>query len=150
MNKYLLFSATITTALVAGLFFCFVTAINPAFSELPDAQYIAAMQAINISIVNPLFAAAFFGPVILIPLVAWKYKSFLVWLAAAFYLIGGIGITFMVNVPLNDMLARASVLDSSVRNTFAGPWNNWHLIRTLAVIASLILLVIACLKVSDR
>src|SRR3954469_23636198 len=118
-NKYFLLLATVTTALVAGLFFGFVVAVNPAFSTLPDAQYIAAMQAINVAIVNPVFAAAFFAPALLIPVSAWKYKSLLIGLAAAFYLVGGIGVTYIQNVPLNDMLAAGSIS----RKAFAAPWN---------------------------
>ena len=151
-NRYFLLLATVSTGLVAGLFFCFVIAINPAFAQLPDAQYIAAMQAINVAIVNPFFTVPFLGAALLIPFAAWRCKSFLIWVAAAFYLIGGIGITFVVNVPLNDMLAAFSGLSSAAetRIAFARPWNTWHLIRTLAVIISLILLVISCLKSSDR
>jgi uncharacterized membrane protein len=141
--KYFLLLSTVTTALVAGLFFGFVVAINPAFAKLPDAEYIAAMQAINVAIVNPVFAAAFFGPVLLIPFTAWKYKSLLIGLAAAFYLIGGIGVTFMLNVPLNDMLAAGTIS----RKAYATSWNTWHLVRTVAVIISLVLL---CLRSSDR
>jgi uncharacterized membrane protein len=152
MNNQLLLITTITTALIAGLFFGFVVAINPAFSRLPDNQYIMAMQAINKAIVNPVFAAAFFGAAILTPATAYQLKSPLLWAAAAFYLIGGIGITFMANVPLNDMLARFPVLTASpkeaalARHAFDKPWNMWHLVRTLAVIISLILLVISCIR----
>jgi uncharacterized membrane protein len=149
MNKYILLLATVATALIAGLFFSFVVAINPAFAQLPDAQYITAMQTINIVIVNPVFTITLLSPVILIPYSAWKYKSILLWMAAAFYIIGGIGVTFGANVPLNDMLAASSVT-AATRNAFAGPWNNWHLIRTVAVIISLILLVIACQRSSGR
>lgn len=155
-TKYFLLLAIIPTALIAGLFFGFAVAINPAFKQLPDKQYITAMQAINVAIVNPLFVAAFMGPAFLIPLTAWKCESFLIWMAAAVYLIGGIGITFVVNIPLNNMLAAFPVSTSTdvaaadLRRAFAIPWNTWHLIRTLAVILSLVLLVIACLKSSDR
>jgi uncharacterized membrane protein len=131
MNKL----AIITTALTAGLFFGFVVAINPAFAHLPDSTYITAMQAINKAIVNPVFALAFFGPVILIPIVAYKRKSRLLWLAAAFYIIGGIGVTYAVNVPLNNLLATGAL----ERHAFDKPWNQWHLVRTLAVIISLVL-----------
>lgn len=146
MNKYFLLLATVATALIAGLFFCFVTAINPAFAKLTDVEYITAMQTINKVIVNPVFAVTLFSPVVLIPFSAWKYKSLLLWIAAAFYIIGGIGVTFAANVPLNDMLAASSVS----RQAFAGSWNNWHLVRTLAVIVSLILMVMACQRSSDR
>jgi uncharacterized membrane protein len=149
--RYFLLLATVATGLIAGLFFSFVVAINPAFAQLPDAQYIIAMQTINIVIVNPVFAFTLFSPVILIPYTAWRYKSVLLWIAAAFYIIGGTGVTFAANVPLNDMLAAFSGAASAAetRAAFAGAWNTWHLVRTVAVIISLMLLVMACLKSSD-
>lgn len=51
--------ATITTALVAGVFYGFAVSVNLAFARLPDATYIMAMQAINEAIVNPFFAVSF-------------------------------------------------------------------------------------------
>ncbi|SFD23589.1 Uncharacterized membrane protein [Chitinophaga sp. CF118] len=157
IQHILLISATITTALIAGLFFGFVVAINPAFAHLPDAQYITAMQAINKAIINPAFAAAFFGAAVLIPLAAWKNNNhILMWLAAAFYLIGGIGITFVVNVPLNNILEVFPVLTASpieaahARRAFDKPWNTWHLFRTLAIIISLLLLIISCILPDNK
>jgi uncharacterized membrane protein len=151
-NHVLLVCATITTALIAGLFFGFVVAVNPAFAKLPDLQYISAMQAINRAIVNAVFAIAFFGPVIFIPLAAWVEKKPILWVAAVIYIVGGIGITYAVNVPLNNILDTFPVATASgdeaarARTAFVKPWNLWHLVRTIAVIISTLLLIIACLR----
>lgn len=152
MKFLLLGSATLTTALIAGLFFGFVVAINPAFARLSDIAYIEAMQHINRAIVNVVFAAAFFGAAILIPITAWKTQNMLLWAAAAFYLIGGIAVTYAVNVPLNNILDTfqvngATVIDAAqARMAFAAKWNLWHLVRTIAVIISTILLIITCIR----
>lgn len=154
-KQILLILATVTTALVAGLFFGFVVAINPAFARLPDAAYITAMQEINIAIINPAFIFCFVGAGIFLPLAALKQprksrQRSLLWLAAILYIIGVLGITSSINVPLNDILAKFQVTGSSAeqaaqaRAAFADKWNNWHLVRTLANIAATVLAIMAC------
>ena len=65
MINELLFTMTLFTALgcglVAGILFAFSTSVMKALSRLPSAQGIAAMQSINIAVINPLFMGAFFG-----------------------------------------------------------------------------------------
>jgi uncharacterized membrane protein len=60
-QSLLLALATITTALMAGLFYAFSVSINLAFGHLPDTQYLLAMQEINKAIVNPVFLFSFLG-----------------------------------------------------------------------------------------
>jgi uncharacterized membrane protein len=61
----LLFTFTIVAALgsglMAGLFFAFSVSVMKALGRLPSAEGIAAMQSINIAIINPVFLAAFLG-----------------------------------------------------------------------------------------
>ncbi|WP_426059260.1 hypothetical protein [Hymenobacter sp. B1770] len=52
--------ATVSTGLVAGVYYGFSVAVNPGLARLPAPAYIAAMQAINDVIQNPVFAASFF------------------------------------------------------------------------------------------
>ncbi|WP_212001871.1 DUF1772 domain-containing protein [Chitinophaga sp. HK235] len=147
--------ATLTAALVAGLFFGFAVSINPAFTRLPDAQYITAMQAINDVIVNPLFISAFLGAAVLLPVAAIQQqgrRKGLLWLSAILYIVGVLGITSVANVPMNDALAKVQVAGASAqqladaRNTFAGPWNGWHNIRTIISVVVTILAIMACLQ----
>lgn len=149
--------ATGCTGLMAGVFYGFTVAINPAFRHLPDAAYIAAMQAINEAIVNPLFALSFFGAPLLLPLAAWLHRRGparrfrLLALATAVYLVGSFGVTVAANIPLNDELAAFPVATApaaqaaAVRARFAAPWNRWHAVRTWASVAALGLAVAACL-----
>ena len=55
-----LFSA-LGCGLMAGVFFAFSTFVMKALARLQPAQGIAAMQAINITAINPLFMTALFG-----------------------------------------------------------------------------------------
>ena len=49
------------SALMAGLFFAFSTSVMKALKTLSPACGIAAMQSINVLIINPLFLTAFLG-----------------------------------------------------------------------------------------
>lgn len=146
----------LTTALMAGLFFSYSFSVNSGLSQLNDSAYLLAMQSINRAILNPVFFICFFGTVVLLPLNAYlQYNgkltiSFTLYsLSAAFYVIGLFGITVLGNVPLNDTLdafdlgTASQEAVSGMRETFEGPWNKWHSIRTAAVVVSLLLLSIA-------
>ena len=65
-NVILVITATLT-ALMAGLFFAWSCSVMPGFARLKDREFVAAMQAANRAIQNPVFFAAFFGaPIFLI------------------------------------------------------------------------------------
>lgn len=61
----LAFAAIIGSGLMAGLFFVFSVCVMQALSRLPPEQGIAAMNAINVVIQNPLFLIAFMGTALL-------------------------------------------------------------------------------------
>ena len=105
--------ATIGAGLIAGTFFCFSSFVMPALARLEPTQGIAAMQKINITVINPLFMAVLFGTAVLYLLQAFVAcrsgldTPALCWLIAAmFYVVGTIGTTIVFNVPLNDELAK--------------------------------------------
>src|SRR5262249_23212912 len=82
MIDKLLFSLTLFSALgcglVAGAFFAFSTFVMNALVRLPPAQGIAAMQSINVAVINPLCGMAFFGTAATCVLLA--VSSLLTWL----------------------------------------------------------------------
>jgi uncharacterized membrane protein len=55
------FAAALTFGLVAGVFFAFSTGVMPALARLPPAQGAAAMQAINVAVINRWFLAPLLG-----------------------------------------------------------------------------------------
>jgi uncharacterized membrane protein len=94
-----LFMLTLVTALgcglIAGLFFAFSISVMKALAHIPAAEGIAAMQSINISIINPLFLSVFLGTaggcalVIIASLLRWHAPGSVYLLAGgAFYLVG--------------------------------------------------------------
>lgn len=154
-KQIVLILAVLTTGLLTGIFFGFEVAINPAFARLEDAPYITAMQAINDVIVNPVFIFVFLGAAVLLPVAAFQQqgrRKSLLWIAAALYIVGVLAITSVCNVPLNDALAKVQVTGASAeqlkiaRERFAGPWNMWHTIRTIAGIAATVVAIAACLQ----
>jgi uncharacterized membrane protein len=56
-------------------------------------------------------------------------------LACVLYIGGGFMVTFLVNVPMNEELARVGEVDlaalAQVRAGYEGPWNFWNGVRTL-------------------
>jgi uncharacterized membrane protein len=65
MTDGFLFGLTLFAALgcglVAGVFFAFSTFVMKALARLPAPQGIAAMQSINVIVINPWFMTAFLG-----------------------------------------------------------------------------------------
>lgn len=158
MKKLILALATGCTGLIAGVFYGFEVAVNPAFQRLPDAGYLAAMQAINEVIQNPWFALSFFGAPLLLPLAAALHRRGrsgrfgLLVAAALIYLAGSFGVTVAASIPLNEALAAVPLAEAppaqlrAARSRFAGPWNRWHRVRTLASVLACGLAVAACLR----
>lgn len=161
MKKLILALTTLTTGLVAGVYYGFSVAVNPVFARLPDVQYIRAMQEINDAIQNPFFAAIFFGAPLLLGLVtallarpARNQQFGLVLAATLVFWVGSLGVTVAGNIPLNEQLASYSPGSTSsattVRQQFARPWNRWHQVRTVASTLALALLLGACLSPPTR
>ncbi len=149
------------TGMMAGLLYTFNVAVVPALRSIKGTQHIAAMQAINTKIKNPVFFLSFFGPTILLPLAAYLHRSApefpLLVVAALLHILGANGVTIVGNIPLNERLDKvdASQLSEaeadSIRNAFQGPgspWMRWHAVRTLAAIAATALVFIVCLSKS--
>ena len=112
------FSSAIGCGLMAGLFFAFSVAIMRALSRLPPADGMAAMQSINIAILNPVFLAGFFGIaglclVVLVSSLSRWHEAGAVWFVAgaALYLVGVALVTIVFNVSMNNALASAASAD---------------------------------------
>jgi uncharacterized membrane protein len=154
--------ATLTTGLVAGVFYAYAVSVNLGLAEQPDAGYVAAMQAINERIQNPLFFASFFGAVLfLLAALAAHFprprsgRFWLVTLACALYIGGGFLLTVFVNVPLNEQLARVAANASpgelaGARAAYEGPWDFWNGVRAVLSSLAFVALVGACLLREDR
>lgn len=151
----LTFVSAIASALVAGIFFAFSTFIMAALGRIPAEQGIAAMQSINITVINPLFMLAFMGTgVLCLALMAGAYVRWeetggkLILLASLIYLIGCIGVTMVFNVPLNDALAAvrpATPEAATLWTRYLQEWTFWNHVRTIAPTVSAALFIWALL-----
>jgi len=142
----LIFASAIGAALVSGIFYAFSTFVMRALERLPPRDGIAAMQSINIAVINPLFFLVFFGTgVLCVVTTAASLMSDLevslgpVIIGCVLYLFGCIGITIVGNVPLNDKLANTDP-DGPEAETlwslYLGRWNLWNHLRTAASLAA--------------
>ncbi|MFC6196062.1 DUF1772 domain-containing protein [Dyadobacter subterraneus] len=112
----------LTTALIAGLFYAYSCSVNPGLGKLPDKEYLAAMQSINVAILNPVFMLSFIGTLVLLPLAACQFYSqslstrfiFLI-VAALIFITGTFGVTIFGNVPLNNALAAFDINSASIQ-----------------------------------
>lgn len=154
---HLLFGSKLFSALgcglMAGVFFAFSSFIMNALARLQPAQGIAAMQSINITVINPLFFAAFFGTavacifLVVSSLLRWHQPGAAYLLVGSLlYLIGTFLVTIVFNVPLNEALATVEPGSADGANLWASyltNWTVWNHIRGAAALAAAALLTIA-------
>src|SRR5512146_2088155 len=103
----LTFLSALGAGLIGGLFFAFSVFVMTALGRIAPAAGIAAMQSINVAVLNPVFFAAFFGTAalsalaLIVGLIAWSDLGarYLV-VGGMLYLVGTIGVTMVCNVPL--------------------------------------------------
>jgi len=152
VRVFTLAGATFTTGLIAGVFYAYAVSVTLGLAAQPDSSYVATMQAINERIENPLFFLSFFGAVLFLLAALAVHlpkprssRFWLIALASALYVVGGFLLTVVVNVPLNEELAR--VADASAgelaraRAAYESPWNFWNGVRMVFSFLAFVVLV---------
>ncbi|MET7947063.1 anthrone oxygenase family protein [Micromonospora sp. NPDC005324] len=138
-----LFAATLTTGLTAGLFAAFAYAVMPGLARTDDRTLVLAMRRINESILNGWFAVCFGGALLFTLLAAALHlgdgrRAVLPWIVAGLLLyLVVLGVTAVVNVPLNNVLARAGDVDdatdlAALRARFEVTWVRANVVRAVA------------------
>lgn len=138
--------AALGSGLVAGVFFAFSTFVMKALTRLTPAEGIAAMQSINIVVLNPWFLGVFMGTALVSvaaivgALLHWHGDSSLLLIAGGLlYLIGTFGVTIACNVPRNEALAKIVRTDAgaaSAWSDYVRTWTAWNHVRTAAGLAA--------------
>jgi uncharacterized membrane protein len=161
MFTYVLFALTLLSALgtglIAGAFFAFSTFVMGALGRLPAAHGIAAMQSINVVVINPWFLGVFVGTaaacafLVVAALLVWQEPgAMLLVVGALLYFAGTFLATMFFNVPLNDALAAVAPDSSdgaSLWSRYLITWTNWNHVRTIAaLVASAVLTIALCLQ----
>lgn len=146
MNFFTTVSAVIAllgSALIAGVFFAFSSFIMKALKRVPAHEGIAAMQSINVVVLNRSFLGTFMGTTVISVLVAvlaiqaWGTPAAPCFLAgAAFYVVGTFLVTGLCNVPLNDRLAAVSATDPMAVDFWEHYLDSWTLLNTIRAVAA--------------
>ena len=159
MTDELVVVLTVSTALgaslVGGIFFAFSTFVMGALGRLPPDQGIAAMQSINVVVLNPWFFAAFFGTaggcvaLAVLAVLDWSDPGAVYLMAGSLlYVIGSILVTINFNVPLNRALAEVeakSAEGADLWTRYLTTWTAWNHVRTAASVAAAACLIVALL-----
>ena len=136
--------ALLGSALIGGIFFAFSSFVMKALARVPSTEGIAAMQSINIVVLNPSFLGAFLGTAAISLLVAglavisWETPAAR-WVVAGalFYLVGTFFVTSFGNVPLNDQLAAVQADDPLAAAVWEHYLDRWTLLNTVRTVAAM-------------
>ena len=130
------------TGVMAGFFFAYSGSVMLGLDAVGADHAIPAMQAINLTVRNPVFFVTFFGtPVaalvtsVLFIVARRPAAATLFLIAGSVYFLGALMPTALVNVPMNEALAVAAVpADPQVAGKlwadFSVPWTWWNTLRT--------------------
>ena len=146
MQNILILISALGCGLIAGAFFAFSSFVMGALGKLPASQGIAAMQSINVVVINPVFLGVLFGTAVLALILGfgaiWNLadpRAMWIMAGTGLYVIGTVLVTMVFNVPLNNALAAvdpASSEGAAVWADYLRTWTNWNHVRTLAALAA--------------
>jgi len=150
MGTFLLvltFLSALGAGLIAGLFFAFSIFVMTALQRLPADRGVAAMQSINVAVLNPIFFTVFFGTgaialagAVLGLLQPNEPGAVYRIVGTLLYLLGAILVTMIRNVPLNQRLAGMAASSDEATSfwpRYVREWTGWNHLRTLATLAAL-------------
>lgn len=152
----LTFLTALGCALIAGIFLAFSSFVMGALARISPPSGIAAMQAINVVVLNPLFLGLFMGTalacavLLVYALMHWQMPAALCLAAGSLcYVVGTFGVTMVFNVPRNNALARMEPSGSEAAGYWPGyvsSWKMWNHVRTAAALVAAALLVWALVR----
>lgn len=148
--------AAVGSAMISGLLFVFSNFALQAFHRLGTSRGMTAMQLINKTILNPAFFLLFFGTGLaslasaVLAIGRWG-EAGTVWVltGSILYLCGGIVVTALCNVPLNERLAAVDA-DSPegevIWRIYLTQWVPWNHLRVVTTAAASLALVIGLVQ----
>lgn len=148
-------AALVGAGLIAGVFFAFSSFVMGALARLPYPQGLAAMQSINVVVLNRSFLGLFLGTAVLSLLLALialaapgRPGALPVLAGAVLYLAGTFLVTVAGNVPLNERLAPLAPEDEDAWVTWRHYLRRWTALNSLragAAAAATVLFAVAWL-----
>ena len=152
----LCFASALGSGLIAGVFYAFSTFVMRALGRLPAQEGVAAMQSINVAVINPLFLGVFLGTAatcaaaVAVAAARWqKPGAGYVLAGGLLYVVGTFLVTALCNVPLNNALAAVAPTDPVAGQVWSGyrrRWTFWNHVRTAAAVGAMVLLVLSMRK----
>ena len=142
-------ATTVGSGLLAGVFFAFSAFVMSGLRRVPEPGGAAAMRSINVTAQHPPLMTALFGVsalcvVMIVRALATWSRPGAAWLlvGAALTIIGALGVTVAVNVPLNDRLAAGTVTWSR----FLAGWDPANHARTVLCLAGCAVLLVGAIR----
>jgi|EndMetStandDraft_9_1072997.scaffolds.fasta_scaffold07550_3 uncharacterized membrane protein len=151
----LILASALGSGLIGGVFFAFSTFVMQALGRIPAAQGIAAMQSINVVVLNPWFLGVFVGTaasctlVVIAALMRQPAGTVLLIAGCVLYVAGTFLVTMMFNVPRNDALmavAPESAEGAAYWSKYLVEWTFWNHVRTAAATAGSAALILALVQ----
>ncbi|MFK7954907.1 MAG: DUF1772 domain-containing protein [Lysobacterales bacterium] len=155
LTTALVVAALLGSAVIGGVFFAFSSFVMGALTRLPTAEGVAAMQSINVVVLNRSFLGAFTGTAMVSVLLAgmavkhwslpnapWVLSGALCYLTATF-LVTGLG-----NVPLNNALAATTAGDSAsvvIWEHYLDRWTRLNTFRCIGAVVAALCFIVALL-----
>jgi uncharacterized membrane protein len=146
---FLLWFSALGCGLLAGLYFAFSTFIMTALGRIDPAHGIAAMNAINATILRSPFLPVFLGTTLtslvlaVIGVVRWGQPGATPMLVGGLlYVLGMFVVTMVFNVPLNNALA-ADPSATPLWARYLKDWTFWNHVRTVSSLAASALFIAA-------
>jgi len=140
------FCVALSNGLLGGLFFIFSNTIMKALARISPQCGIAAMQAINIVILNPTFLTLFIGTAlvslclgIFAAIYVPKPAQLSLIAGSILYVVGCFFVTITCHVPRNDALAKINSDHPDaipIWQNYLMTWTRWNHVRTVSTFAS--------------
>lgn len=143
--------AVLSTGAIFGFFYAWVVSTMWGLDAADPRVAIEAMQEMNASVRNAAFFPTFFLTPFLLGIAAIAARrdgalrsARLFGAAAVVYFVGGLALTGLVNVPLNEDLATVIIPESidaadAIWRDYSDTWQRWNLARTVSSGVSLAL-----------
>lgn len=156
------FLGLVLSGAIFGFFYAWVCSTMWGLDAADPRVAIAAMQAMNASVRNAVFAPAFFGtgPVLLLAGVfalQSENRKAAIWFVSGglLYALGGMLLTMMVNVPMNEALGVLEVPQDiasarKIWSDYSGRWQIFNQIRTLVSGVVLVLVGIGIFELARK
>ena len=145
------FVSLLLSGAIFGFFYAWICSTMWGLDAIDPRVAITAMQGMNASVRNAVFAPAFFGTPVALFITAGlavaaaaRPAAVLFALGGALYVAGGLFLTMSVHVPMNESLAALPVQDSieeaqQIWTAYTGPWQVYNTARTVVSGGTLLL-----------